>query len=265
MMFLLAHHSRETGSNALYFGFAAFPLSMASAATCFYFARQWQQRAKALLDDMRKGVVLAFAGVAFAGTALARMRGREGETEIEVLPSGMLYSLEYVPYRDWLPLTIVEAAATPDTATVEREDAVDDVISWRALSNAELEELRQFLGRLKLEYLIAIPVLLAIYLGLAGNYYWRERSWWPSPIFVAAAALAMLGTIAYLLYWIGPRVRIGRDVRDATVMIIRQQVVDDDGDVLGVHVTEYLEHSMMPWTDDGEPAAWRIDPRLRGR
>jgi hypothetical protein len=246
---------------------AGLPLMILRARDAFRLARAMRVgsrlgRALCFAAPERRGSQWPEAEAARPPTA---MGGKdEALWSLEILSgSGLLWRMNERPSSHSTLVTPTEVTNAPDFASTAAQwvrpwTEPDGETTWwnrRALSDAEHGELRKHVRRAIRPYFY-LPLLTAyVSIGFfTGD--WRESPWTSIPMW---AVIAWADGCAIRVF---PRVlRIRRDARSAMVIIFRPEdaaaaAAAPGSPALGP-ATEVLPFSRLPWTHDGQPAAWR--------
>jgi hypothetical protein len=130
-------------------------------------------------------------------------------------------------------------------------DGVEDVLAHqRMLSDAEVGEIIAIRPPFPLKGLAGAAVLLiaVIFFAVVGT---REHLLGMQVMAMIVAAIDAFFVVR-IVRFIRFRQTLQRDIDHRTVIIVRRREGKDLGPA-----GEYLAHTNIPWTDGGEPVAWR--------
>ncbi len=249
------------------------PLLFGSTAAILFLLTGWLllvgddgvRRSKQLRDDLRAGVRLRFAGV------LSEPLPEEPTLEmlqacgllqigppqtIDVLPgSKRILRVNGRRPAGWLTAECPATVAQPASARIIAQwldpvDPYDPEVRGgrRELTEEEKGELRRTLRR---AWQRPLPLALLLTAWMVGTVaLCRHTGGWPDGL-AGGVLLALLSLTlyvdGYVLHCLHRALRLRRDLAQGTVTMISA----------AEQLTEWLSGSHLPWTINGQPAAWR--------
>lgn len=212
---------------------------------------------QALRHDVDTGHVVICSGDSRQLVSAIGQQTGESPVTIEVLPrSAILWTVDGRRVEKWRRVHRSTTMAIPQHARMAANfvrpiDGVEDVLAHeRMLSDAEVDEIIAIKPPFPLKRIAGAAVLLTavIFFVVVGT---REQLLGMKVMAVIVAAIDAY-VIVRIVRFVRFRRTLQRDIDHRRVLIIRRREEGDLGPA-----NEYLPHTNIPWTEDGEPVAWR--------